>query len=289
MKIELPRKVFRQSEIITVKIDLGGDEKSIKEVKLCFVGKEKTEFTMQSLVGRKGFHPGWSFILPSRHMREETEFLNEAIDLDTIKTSIFEAKIEVPENALLSYYGENARIKYTIELECKYDNGRKKKVIEEVLIDSSYKIAQKKESIKLGIGELIIYFDEPLLIGKKNKLFLSTKNLNNLSPIRIILKGTEILTASGITTENDVYEIPLAQISYDCDLNNVKIEFEIPSRYQHNYEGIQSRLEYFIEIHQILKKRGIIKFKEKLRLLKKLKVNLEYPVIDKKTNNGETE
>ncbi|MHA1332272.1 MAG: hypothetical protein ACTSR2_14485, partial [Candidatus Hodarchaeales archaeon] len=150
MKIELPQKVYRQSDIIPVKIDLSGDEKSIVEARLFLVGKEKTEFTMQSMVGRKGFHPGWSFILPSKHMKEETEFLNESIELDTTKSSIFEEKVEIPENALLSYYGENARIKYTIELECTFANGRKRRIAEEILIDSDYKQIRRSESLKIA-------------------------------------------------------------------------------------------------------------------------------------------
>ncbi|MFX0084592.1 MAG: hypothetical protein ACFFAU_02880 [Candidatus Hodarchaeota archaeon] len=277
--IEIPKKVFTQGETIHVKINLLNTNLDIIKGTLSLTGNEKAEFTIQSLLGKKGFHPVWSFFLPSRHIKESQDFLTQTHSLSHIPEGAREETIilEVPENAIPSYYGDNGKVIYLIELDLELENGDRKKEVEQILIDPNYERSSRSETIEVNGGHVIIEYINPLLIDSDNTVEVSTDNLLDIDTLRFVLIGREIVSASGITIENKICDLPLGQIHFDTNLKKIPVEFRIPSKLQHDYEGLISRLEYSIEINNVLVRKRIGISRKYLKKINEIKVNLEYP------------
>ncbi|MHA2245854.1 MAG: hypothetical protein ACXADY_12895 [Candidatus Hodarchaeales archaeon] len=276
--IIIPKNVFNQGETIQVRIDLSNNNFSVTEGTLSLIGMEKVEFSVQSLFGKKGFHPGWSYFLPSRHLRESQEFLTQSHELSAILEGAKEEQIEidVPENAIPSYYGDNGKVVYTIELDLEIEGHYRKKVIQQILIDSDYIQSHKTEINKINSGKIIINYPNPFVINTRNTFEVSTEGLHSIDTLRFILIGREIVTASSVTINNQVCELPLGQIQFDSDLVKIPITFSIPSKFQHNYEGLFSRMEYSIEISQVSETKRFGISRKSFTKLSELLVNVEY-------------
>jgi hypothetical protein len=277
--IEIPKKVFNQGETIPVKINLLDTNLHVIKGTLSLTGNEKVEFTIQSLLGKKGFHPGWSFFLPSRHVKESQDFLTQTHALSYIPEGTREEiiTVEVPENAIPSYYGDNGKVVYLIELDLELENGNRKKEVEQILIDPNYERSPKSEIIKVNGGHITVDYINPLLIDSDNTIKISTDNIQDIYTLRFALIGREIVSASGITIENKICELPLGQIHFDTNLKNIPIEFRIPSKFQHDYEGLISRVEYSIEINNVTVRKRFGISRKHLNKIDEIKINVEYP------------
>ncbi len=276
LEIELPKKVFRQGEMIDVSINFSATKAPLQEGTIALIGKEKTEFTIQSIFGKTGFHPAWSFILPSRHQKEEIEFLRQTHEIST-QDAHWNESLEVPRNAIPSYYGDNGKVSYFLEILLNFEDGSSEKKTEQIIIDRDYEIEEKIEILSIQSGTLTICYSTPLQVGRKNRLNISTQNLTSINPLRIILKKIETYTANRITINDDNHSLPICQLTFDTDLSDTEINFEIPSRYQPSYEGLLSRCEYYVEIYYLLGKKGITSRRERLKLLTKFQTTIEHP------------
>jgi hypothetical protein len=281
--LRLTKKIFNQGETIHVKIDISNTDVSIVKGTLSLIGREKVEFTIQSFTGKLGYNPGLSFFLPSKHMRESLDFLTQTHSLSLIPKGAREETIEleVPKNAIASYFGDNGKITYFLQLDLELKNGSQKREVEQILVDSSYKQILRTKKIEVNDGKIIIKYKNPLLINSKNTMKISIENLLSIDTLRFTLIGREIVNTSGIIIDKKVCDLPLGQIHFDGNLNDIPIEFQIPKQFQHDYEGLLSRAEYSIEISQIIIRKRFGIASEHLIKLKEIQVNVEYPKIDR--------
>ncbi len=281
--ISLPKRIFQQGERLPVTIQLSEITFPISKATLSLIGEEKVGFTMQSIIGKKGFQPILGLFFPTRHLKEATNFLVQSYPIELINNTLSTDTIyfELPINAIPSYYGDNGKITYQITLELLLHNGKHIAKTEEIIIDSDYKITEKIEEIKINSGKLIIHYKNPLLIGTQNQIEISTENLITINPLRFNLKGTEVVKASRVVMENQLDDLPLGQIQFDVDLDKIPLQFMIPSSYQHSYEGLNSRLEYYLEIHYVYTKKRMKLTRHFSKMLSKFPVFLENP---KKSN-----
>ena len=95
-------------------------------------------------------------------------------------------------------------------------------------------------------------YSSPLIINQDNSITITTNNLKMEYPIRIVLTGEESVSASGVTVNNTIKELPLGQFFSREDEINLVMKFIIPSEYQHSFKGLFSRLEYHLEIFELL-------------------------------------
>ena len=277
--IKLSKQVFCQGEFIHVRISPPTDIEKIVEASVSLIGVESVEFTIQSLLGKKGFHPTWNFLLPSKHLKEETEFLTQIQPIEDIETlSSINVVLEVPENAIPSYYGTNCRVEYRILLDIVFENGKKLQNTKKILIDSSYRPTDHVEKLEFDNGFIELKMTTPLIIGTENVIFLTIRDLIKYSPLRLVLARKEVVKASNIIIEGDQTELPLGQVDFNQDICKVPIKFQIPSDYQHNYKGLFSRAEYSIKLYHIQKKKKFLTTAETLKLMNEITINLEYPV-----------
>ena len=276
--IIIPKNVFSQGETIQVRVDLSNNNFNVTKGTLSLIGREKAEFSVQSLFGKKGFHPGWSYFLPSRHLRESQEFLAQSHELSAILEGAKEEliEIEVPENAIPSYYGDNGKVVYTIELDLEIEGRNQKKVVKQILVDSDYIQSNKTEINEVNSGKIIINYPNPFVINTRNTFEVSTEGLHSIDTLRFILIGREIVTASRVTINNQVCELPIGQIQFDSDLMKIPIEFSIPSKFQHNYEGFMSRMEYSFEISQVSETKRFGISRKSFTKITEFLVNVEY-------------
>ena len=94
-------------------------------------------------------------------------------------------------------------------------------------------------------------------------------------PIRIVLTGEESVSASGVTVNNTIKELPLGQFFSREDEINLVMKFIIPSEYQHSFKGLFSRLEYHLEI-QYVHIRSHFGFKrEKIQSISRIPLRVE--------------
>jgi hypothetical protein len=279
--LKIPKKVFFQGEIVSVKINTSDNKVPLVKSTLKLIGVEKVEFSVMSLVGKTGFKPTFSFLLPSRHIRESTELFCQTHTIESIKNGYCEETIsfEIPENAIPSYYGKNGKVVYEIELELELEDGSHEIENQQILVDSKYQFSLETEEINVNKGKIIIEYQKPFLIGVENQFKILTENLTKISPIRFIIKGIETVKASsGMVVENEMCNIPLGQIQYDEDLRDVIFKFKIPSDQQHSFEGLNSRLEYYFEIHHVRPKTRLGVDYSKLIHLSRFPIRLEYPI-----------
>ncbi len=276
--INLSKQVFRQGDFIQARISPPANIEKIVEASISLIGVENVEFTIQSLLGKKGFHPTWNFLLPSKHLKEETEFLTQIQPIEDISAlSCTELVLEVPENAIPSYYGTNCRVEYRILLNLVLENGKSLQDSKKILIDSYYEKIDHTKKLELENGFIELKMTTPLIIGTENIINLSVKDLITYSPLRLVLARKEVVKASNIIIEGDQTELPLGQVDFNQDIHDVPIKFQIPSDYQHNYKGLFSRAEYSIKLYHIHKKRKFLTTAESLKLIKEVTINLEYP------------
>ncbi|PWI47925.1 hypothetical protein CEE45_09120 [Candidatus Heimdallarchaeota archaeon B3_Heim] len=251
ISINLSKQVFLQGELIKVKIRYQNEDIPMKEGKLSFVGTEKVEFNMQSFLGKKGFQPIWGVFLPSRHFTEKIVFLDESYDINHSGGDTDDIEVEIPTNAIPSYYGDNSKVSYFLKVECMNTNNKFIQEEIEILVDRDYQPVQKEATINIEDGTLSLSYSDPLIINAVNVVNITSHNLKMTSPIRFYLTGEETVTASGVTVNNTLKKLPLGQTFAEEDIENFAMEFKIPTKYQHGYEGLQSRVEYNIELHYV--------------------------------------
>ena len=114
--INLPKQLYRQGDLIQIKIQYSPSDFPIQKCDVRLIGKEKVEFTFQSFTGKKGFQPIWGLLLPSKHFYQETILLDEPVELEISGKSHDVAEIEIPLNAIPSYYGENGKVTYFVQV-----------------------------------------------------------------------------------------------------------------------------------------------------------------------------
>ncbi len=248
--ISLPKQLFRQGEIIPVKLQYPPSDLPIQNSRIKLTGREKVEFTFQSFMGKKGFQPIWGLFLPSKHFHQETTFLDEIIATPISEKGDELVEIEIPINAIPSYYGENGKVTYLVQVQYENRDGEEKQDEVQILIDSEYQLKNLKDIVNIRSGSLTIQHTSPLIINKENCISITTQNIN--TPIRLILTGNETVTASSITINNPVKEVPLGQFFSEENITNMQMEFIIPSEYQQSFKGLQVRLEYAIEIQTVI-------------------------------------
>ncbi len=220
-RINLTKQVFRQGEIIQMKLNHSYEDLPITSGKVFLIGTEKTEFSLQSLSGKKGFHPILSMVFPSKHFVEECDFLESTFEINPTGTDLDLVEIEIPTNAIPSYYGDNSKVSYILKVELQTNSGLWIREEEEILIDSEYQVIPFKEKIEIRDGFLNLTFQNPLIINSESSISITTKNLEMSKPIRLVLVGEEIATASGVTIRNSIKDLPLGQIySRESNLYN---------------------------------------------------------------------
>jgi len=274
-RLNLTKRVFRQGEIILLKFNHSYDDLPITSGKVFLIGTEKTEFTLQSLFGKKGFHPTLGMIFPSKHFVEQSIFLESDFEINPTGTDVDLVEIEIPTNAIPSYYGDNSKVSYILRVEFQTNTGIWIREEEEILIDSEYKSEPIKEKIEIENGFLNLIIQNPLIINSESVIIITTENLKMLEPIRLFLVGEEIATASGVTVRNCMKNLPLGQFHSQEDITDFSMRFHIPSNYQHSYEGLQSRMEYHIELYYVSSQKRLGITREKLRKISRIHVLLE--------------
>jgi hypothetical protein len=271
--INLPKQLYLQGEIIPVKIQYSSSDLPIQKCDIRLIGKEKVEFTFQSFTGKKGFQPIWGLLLPSKHFYQETIFLDEPVELVVSGKSHDVAEIEIPLNAIPSYYGENGKVTYFVQVRYESMTRVEKKAEVQILIDTNYQTKKQRDKADIGVGSIVIEHLSPLLINQENSISINTKKI--MTPIRLILTGQETVTASGVTINNPVKEVPLGQFFSKEDITDLQMEFIIPSGFQQSFEGLHTRLEYSIEVQSVhLQSRFGIK-REKIRTISRIPVRVE--------------
>ena len=251
VSINLSKQVFTQGEIIKIEIRYHNGNLPVREGKVSLTGTEKVEFNMQSFLGKKGFSPIWGVLFPTRHFAEKSVFLDDTYDINHTGGDSDDVEVEVPTNAIPSYYGDNSRVSYMLKVECLNKNDQVIQEEIEILVDRDFKSEHKTEAIDTLGGSLTFTYSDPLIINTRNAVNISSLNLPMKTPIRFYLMGEETVTASGVTVNNTLKDLPLGQIFNEEDIKNYAMEFKIPSNYQHGYDGIQSRLEYHIELRSV--------------------------------------
>jgi len=274
-RINLTKRVFRQGEIIQLKLNHSRKDLPITSCKVFLIGTEKTEFTLQSLFGKRGFHPTLGLLFPSKHFVEQCDFLESTFEINPTGTDVDQVEIEIPTNAIPSYYGDNSKVSYILKVEILTNTGLWIREEEEILIDSEYQGLSIEEKIEIGDGLLSLTLPSPLIINSESIITIITKNLTMSEPIRLVLVGEEIATALGVTVRNSIKDLPLGQFFSKEDINDFSMRFHIPSEYQHSYEGLQSRIEYHIEILYVSSQRRLGITRERLRKISRIQVQVE--------------
>jgi hypothetical protein len=123
------------------------------------------------------------------------------------------------------------------------------------------------EEIIIQNGKIDVQYESPFIIGTENSIKISTQNLTIFSPLRFVIKGTETVKASKIVMDNEMCTLPIGQVNFDEDLQNIPLKFQIPSEFQHSSEGLISRFEYFFEVYSLKTKKRLGIVREELELL----------------------
>jgi len=278
--LTVPKKVFSQGELFNVAINISEIKVPLVKAVIKFVGIEKVEFTIMSVLGKK-FNPIFHFIFPSKHIFESTELFCQTYSLDSLTSGFSEetVKFEIPGNAVPSYYGSNGKVTYEVMLELDFQDDSRKIKTQQILVDATYQRSLMVEEIIIQNGKIDVQYESPFIIGTENSIKISTQNLTMFSPLRFVIKGTETVKASKIVMDNEMCTLPIGQVNFDEDLQNIPLKFQIPSEFQHSSEGLISRFEYFFEVYSLKTKKRLGIVREELELLSQLPIHLEYPVI----------
>lgn len=248
--IALTKRVYRQGERLEFKLlhDSGDTDMTVS-----LTGGESVDFNMQYLTGKRGFSPIMSIFLPSRHFQENQVFLYQDFKIYEL-SDVLDNKnnyLEVPENAIPSFFGKNSRVIYEVEI--KTNNSIQEKIIfrDHILVDAYNENETVKDEIFLESGgKLNIRAESPIKIDELNEIFVSSENISQKMNLKIDFTEKETVKAKSIVQENIIQQIPIGILEFDEDFPETALKFKLSKEIQQSSEATFARIEHYVTISE---------------------------------------